>query len=427
MSLLDVYKTRCNTRFRNECESCSGLFHRDAVRIGYDGLNNRNLKYVKVTATLPSSGPLHFHDVSHPCGCGTVHEPDSPILGTPVKEFDYDQYVRRNFLLPTLITRTLKAVKKEAQTLRGTTDVDVRWFGAPDRRGVGMLHIHMVIALDLPERLLGTFIDKAFRLRSGVIESVFRQLKTTTLLAGEQFLMQWGSNILAEVVTPKQPTSIEYVLKTLTAMSPFMLPPIGMRGQHVALAQDAAHRLIDLQHALGEITTSTARSRHKRTDAGWTGKAFFRSRNWSVHTLTSLREGRASYVKRHMQPREIPARDIIYKFLPHHDAVVAYGAPVAAPRPVSAEAGPLRTSDGIGAATRAGTEPCCNDRVAPAAHRPTSATWICIEDFVSRTQSSARPHRTKTKKRRPGRSSLTCIGYSCHSRRHSSPTISKKT
>lgn len=322
MTLQVVHNKRCNSRLREACVSCAGLWYGDNYRIGRDGLRNGNLQYIMVTATLPSCGPVHFRGKKFPkrCHCGALHRLNDPLLATPVdpSAFDYERLVRGNATIRELQRRTMSKLRRvTAAVVSFWVQPHVAWFGAAEHQDYGAVHLHMVVALNVLKKDLRLYRDGS-RNRSAFIEGVFTGMKSKTVIGGESFIMKWG-NVLAEwTPDPSRDVSISYILKNTGVRSPFLgSGGYGPTGQHRARAQEVAHRLISMELETGEIKPSTAAVRYERTAAGWTGNPVTQSRNWSDVTLSSCRQERGAHARKGQSPTGASSPDFIWRYIGH--------------------------------------------------------------------------------------------------------------
>lgn len=265
-------------------------------------MGHAGLTYIMVTLTLPSSGKVHFRDQNQPvsCHCRSVHSPDDPLLGVPLdpQKFDYDGLVRRNATIGSLWGRSMDAIAKALR--KKSRSPHLSWFGAPEPHESGALHIHAVLAVNIGDEDLEPY-RQGGRTRSRFIENLFSRSSVNATIGGKPTIFRWGSNVMAELTSnPLREVSIDYILKG-TGSSPMTSTPTGLedaKRAHLARMQAAAHRLIDLQLAAGEIKALTARRRHAKTVAGWTGNPLLKSQNWSTRGFDTRRKERAAHGRR---------------------------------------------------------------------------------------------------------------------------------
>ena len=162
----------CGNRRATRCPTCSAVYASDTYQLIKAGLAGgkevpdtvRAHPRVFATLTAPSFGPVHNRPTTatghhRPCRCGTTHDADAPILGTPVHPATYDYagavlfnahagalWARFTTYLRREIARRTKLTVKQLREVARLSFAKVAEF---QKRG--LVHFHAVIRLDGPE------------------------------------------------------------------------------------------------------------------------------------------------------------------------------------------------------------------------------------------------------------------------------------
>jgi uncharacterized Zn-finger protein len=166
----------CGNRRSSRCRYCSEVYRADAWQLIAAGLRGgkglpetvANHPRVFVTFTAPSFGPVHAQREyqgrvlpcrprgprvhcrhGEPVGCWAKHEPDHPVLGTPLCRgcFDYEAAVLWNALAPELWRRTTIYLCRELARRAGTA-VRLAFAKVAEYQQRGAIHFYAVIRLD---------------------------------------------------------------------------------------------------------------------------------------------------------------------------------------------------------------------------------------------------------------------------------------
>lgn len=293
--IIQFVSKRCNTSSFENCRPCAELWHGDALHIGLDGLKRPNSTYFRATLTLPSVGRFHFHDKhgAERCGCGTLHEPGDPLVGTPLGPVDYDLLVRQNAALPQLWARTSERLAREVKRLFGAA-AKLDWFATVEPHQSLSRHIHAVFRIDQPPLAPGLTQEDLAEKLLAVINATAIQRKLGTREAKSY---QWGARNEFKLLTdPLTETSIIYLLKSIGRQRTRAEQLSEQQSQHLDRVQRAARQLASDRYLLGEVTKSVAhRHERKSEDAGYTGHTLLKSGDWSELSFTGLRAKRRAY------------------------------------------------------------------------------------------------------------------------------------
>ncbi|GAA3809146.1 replication initiator [Streptomyces chiangmaiensis] len=164
--------TTCGNRRASRCPSCSRVYAADIyhlIKAGLSGGKNvaetvRDHPRAFVTLTAPSFGPVHSRKNDHvgkprPCGCGTHHVEDNPVLGTPLDPatYDYTGAVLWNAHAGQLWARFTTYLRRALAEHLGMTQralnaaLRVSFAKVAEYQKRGLVHFHAVIRFDGPD------------------------------------------------------------------------------------------------------------------------------------------------------------------------------------------------------------------------------------------------------------------------------------
>ncbi|GAA1013857.1 replication initiator [Streptomyces thermogriseus] len=159
---------RCNNRRATRCAACAETYRRDTFHLitaglrGGKGLPEQVATHPRVFATFtaPSFGPVHNRPSDgRNCRCGTRHEEDDAVLGTPLdpESYDYEAAVLWNAHAGILWRRFSIYLRREVAKRAGLTQRTFRHHArisfakVAEYQKRGAVHFHAVIRLDGPE------------------------------------------------------------------------------------------------------------------------------------------------------------------------------------------------------------------------------------------------------------------------------------
>ncbi len=162
----------CGNRRATRCPSCSRLYAADTYQLIKAGLCGgrkvpeevRTHPRVFATLTAPSFGPVHNRPTTRtgrhlPCRCTIHHEPEDPLLGTPVRpeRYDYAGAVLWNAHAGALWARLTTYLRREIAARAGLTlkeladQLRLSFAKVAEYQRRGLVHFHAVIRLDGPD------------------------------------------------------------------------------------------------------------------------------------------------------------------------------------------------------------------------------------------------------------------------------------
>ncbi|WP_086793093.1 replication initiator [Streptomyces thermovulgaris] len=159
---------RCNNRRATRCAACAETYRRDTFHLitaglrGGKGLPEQVATHPRVFATFtaPGFGPVHNRPSDgRNCRCGTRHEEDDAVLGTPLdpESYDYEAAVLWNAHAGILWRRFSIYLRREVAKRAGLTQRTFRHHArisfakVAEYQKRGAVHFHAVIRLDGPE------------------------------------------------------------------------------------------------------------------------------------------------------------------------------------------------------------------------------------------------------------------------------------
>ncbi|WP_328781762.1 replication initiation protein [Streptomyces canus] len=159
---------RCNNRRATRCAACAETYRRDTYHLITAGLRGGKDTSEQVathprvfaTFTAPSFGPVHNRPSSgRGCRCGTHHDEQDPVLGTPLDpdRYDYEAAVLWNAHAGALWRRFSIYLRREVAKRAGLTQRTFRdharisFAKVAEYQKRGAVHFHAVIRLDGPE------------------------------------------------------------------------------------------------------------------------------------------------------------------------------------------------------------------------------------------------------------------------------------
>ncbi|MFM9492265.1 replication initiator [Streptomyces galilaeus] len=159
---------RCNNRRATRCAACAEVYRRDTFHLitaglrGGKGTPDQVATHPRVFATFtaPGFGPVHNRRTDgRPCRCGTHHDQDDDVLGTPLDpdRYDYEAAVLWNAHAGALWRRFSIYLRREVAKRAGLTQRTFRehaWISfakVAEYQKRGAVHFHAVIRLDGPE------------------------------------------------------------------------------------------------------------------------------------------------------------------------------------------------------------------------------------------------------------------------------------
>ncbi|MFG3262329.1 replication initiator [Streptomyces bobili] len=159
---------RCNNRRATRCAACAEVYRRDTFHLitaglrGGKGTPDQVATHPRVFATFtaPGFGPVHNRRTDgRPCRCGTHHDQDDDVLGTPLDpdRYDYEAAVLWNAHAGALWRRFSIYLRREVAKRAGLTQRTFRdharisFAKVAEYQKRGAVHFHAVIRLDGPE------------------------------------------------------------------------------------------------------------------------------------------------------------------------------------------------------------------------------------------------------------------------------------
>ncbi|MET8126069.1 replication initiator [Streptomyces sp. NPDC005065] len=159
---------RCNNRRATRCVACAEVYRRDTYQLitaglrGGKGTPERVATHPRVFATFtaPGFGPVHNRRADgRPCPCGTHHDQEDAVLGTPLDPdtYDYEAAVLWNAHAGALWRRFSIYLRREVAKRAGLTQrafrdhARVSFAKVAEYQKRGAVHFHAVIRLDGPE------------------------------------------------------------------------------------------------------------------------------------------------------------------------------------------------------------------------------------------------------------------------------------
>ncbi|QIP88490.1 replication initiation protein [Streptomyces sp. Tu 2975] len=159
---------RCNNRRATRCAACAEVYRRDTYPLitaglrGGKGTPDQVATHPRVFATFtaPGFGPVHNRRTDgRPCRCGTHHDQDDSVLGTPLgpDRYDYEAAVLWNAHAGALWRRFSIYLRREVAKRAGLTQRTFRdharisFAKVAEYQKRGAVHFHAVIRLDGPE------------------------------------------------------------------------------------------------------------------------------------------------------------------------------------------------------------------------------------------------------------------------------------
>ncbi|MEO3972877.1 replication initiator [Streptomyces sp. CAU 1734] len=160
---------RCNNRRTTRCPACAELYRRDTFQLIATGLRGgkgtpdtvTTHPRVFATFTAPGFGPVHNRPTgtNRPCRCGTRHDQDDAVLGTPLDpdRYDYESAVLWNAHAGLLWRRFSIHLRREIAKLAGLSQrelpahIRVAFAKVAEYQRRGAVHFHAVIRLDGPD------------------------------------------------------------------------------------------------------------------------------------------------------------------------------------------------------------------------------------------------------------------------------------
>ncbi|MFI5884901.1 replication initiator [Streptomyces sp. NPDC051554] len=159
---------RCNNRRATRCAACAETYRRDTFHLitaglrGGKGTSEQVSTHPRVFATFtaPGFGPVHNRRTDgRPCRCGTHHDQEDAVLGTPrdPDTYDYEAAVLWNAHAGALWRRFSIYLRREVAKCAGLTQRTLRHHArisfakVAEYQKRGAVHFHAVIRLDGPE------------------------------------------------------------------------------------------------------------------------------------------------------------------------------------------------------------------------------------------------------------------------------------
>ena len=158
---------RCNNRRATRCPSCAEVYRRDTYQLitaglkGGKGTPEQVATHPRVFATFtaPGFGPVHNRPASGRCRCGTKHDRDDNVLGTPLdpSTYDYEAAVLWNAHASKIWARFTIYLRREVAKRAGLTQrafadsARVSFAKVAEYQKRGAVHFHAVIRLDGPD------------------------------------------------------------------------------------------------------------------------------------------------------------------------------------------------------------------------------------------------------------------------------------
>ncbi|MFF8994094.1 replication initiator [Streptomyces sp. NPDC014983] len=158
---------RCNNRRTTRCPACAEVYRRDTFQLITAGLRGGKgtpetvaaHPRVFATFTAPGFGPVHNRRADRrPCRCGTRHDQDDALLGTPLDPdtYDYQAAVLWNAHAGVLWRRFSIYLRREVAKRAGLSQRHLRdharvsFAKVAEYQKRGAVHFHAVIRLDGP-------------------------------------------------------------------------------------------------------------------------------------------------------------------------------------------------------------------------------------------------------------------------------------
>jgi hypothetical protein len=158
---------RCNNRRTTRCTACAEVYRRDTFHLitsglrGSKGIPEHVAAHPRVFATFtaPSFGPVHNRPSSgRPCRCGTHHDQDDDVLGSPLDPdaYDYEAAVLWNAHAGPLWRRFSTYLRREVAKRSGLSQrrfrehARVSFAKVAEYQKRGAVHFHAVIRIDGP-------------------------------------------------------------------------------------------------------------------------------------------------------------------------------------------------------------------------------------------------------------------------------------
>ncbi|OIJ92154.1 replication initiation protein [Streptomyces sp. MUSC 14] len=158
---------RCNNRRTTRCPACAEVYRRDTFHLitaglrGGKGTPERVGAHPRVFATFtaPGFGPVHNRRTDgRPCRCGTRHDQDDDVLGTPLNPdtYDYEAAVLWNAHAGQLWRRFSIYLRREVAKRVGLSQrrfrqhARVSFAKVAEYQKRGAVHFHAVIRIDGP-------------------------------------------------------------------------------------------------------------------------------------------------------------------------------------------------------------------------------------------------------------------------------------
>jgi hypothetical protein len=164
--------TTCGNRRSSRCPACSRVYAADTYHLIKAGLSGgksvaetvRDHPRAFVTLTAPSFGPVHNRKTDttgklRPCGCGSQHPENDPVLGTPLNpgSYDYTGAVLWNAHAGQLWARCTTYLRRALAEHLGMTQkalnaaLRVSFAKVAEYQKRGLVHFHAVIRFDGPD------------------------------------------------------------------------------------------------------------------------------------------------------------------------------------------------------------------------------------------------------------------------------------
>ncbi|MDG9726311.1 replication initiator [Streptomyces sp. DH41] len=163
---------RCNNRRTTRCGACAEVYRRDTFHLITSGLRGGKgtpehvaaHPRVFATFTAPGFGPVHNRPTGPartvgPCRCGSLHDQEDAVLGTPLNPdtYDYEAAVLWNAHAGLLWRRFSIYLRREVAKRAGLTQrtfrehARVSFAKVAEYQKRGAVHFHAVIRIDGPE------------------------------------------------------------------------------------------------------------------------------------------------------------------------------------------------------------------------------------------------------------------------------------
>jgi hypothetical protein len=234
-----VVLVACGNRRSSRCPSCSTTYRRDAyslVRAGLAGDEPRGVSgelaghpRVFATLTAPSFGAVHRRVVrgastlpcrrganeatcrhSRPVSCRVRHDKNDPAIGQPLCPdcYDYAGAVLWNAHAGVLWRRTtirmsrILAARAGVSRTEVTRLVRVSFVKVAEFQTRGLVHLHVILRLDGPERSAPPSWATAELLAEIVAEAAAQTWLRTQRPDGTPFVVRWGSQLDIRSIRP---------------------------------------------------------------------------------------------------------------------------------------------------------------------------------------------------------------------------------